>query len=109
MSPSRSHRPIRPSRSWKARSATSPVSSRSTRAPTAHKAMDSQHSELFAIVGTLQECARRGDWKNAFEAASALRDRTPPANTAETGQYLDRLRDALVVAKASRTHLAATL
>ena len=71
--------------------------------------MDSQHSELFAIVGTLQECARRGDWKNAFEAASALRDRTPPANTAETGQYLDRLRDALVVAKASRTHLAATL
>jgi hypothetical protein len=71
--------------------------------------MDSQHSELFAIVGSLQECARRGDWKSAFEAARALRDSTPPASAAETGQYLDRLRDALVVAKASRTHLAATL
>lgn len=71
--------------------------------------MDSQHSELFAIVGNLQECARRGDWKSAFEAATALRDRTPPASAADTGRYLDRLRDALVVAKASRTHLAATL
>ncbi len=71
--------------------------------------MASQLSDLFAIVADLRECVRRGDWKNAFEAATALRDRTPPACAIETGRYLDRLRDALVAAKASRTHLAATL
>lgn len=71
--------------------------------------MASPHSELLAIVETLQECARRGDWKNAFDAAAALRDRTPPATASETGEYLDRLRAALIAAKASRTHLAATL
>ena len=71
--------------------------------------MASQHSDLFAIIGNLQECARRGDWKNALEAATALRDRTPPARAAETGEYLARLREALIVAKASRAHLAASL
>ena len=71
--------------------------------------MASQHSELFAIVGSLRECARRGDWKNAMEAATALRDSTPPASAAETGEYLDRLREALVAAKASRAHMAAAL
>ena len=71
--------------------------------------MDSQVSDVFGLVAHLQECARRGDWKKSLEAAAALRDRTAPANAAETGQYLDRLEDALVVAKASRAHLAATL
>lgn len=68
-----------------------------------------QHSELSAIIGSLRECARRGDWKSALEAATALRDSTPPASAAETGEYLERLREALVVAKASRAHIAAAL
>ena len=71
--------------------------------------MASQHSEVFAIVGSLQEYARRGDWESAFEAATALRDSTPPANAAEAGAYLGRLQEALVAARASRAHLAATL
>ena len=44
-----------------------------------------------------------------MELALALRDLTPPASAIETGQYLDRLREALVAAKTSRAHTAATL
>lgn len=71
--------------------------------------MASQPSDLLAIVGGLQECARRGDWRSALELAVSLRDQTPPASAADAGQYLNRLRDALIVAKTSRAHLAATL
>ena len=71
--------------------------------------MDSQPSEAFGLIDDLRESARRGDWKSAFDAAAALRDRTPAANAVDTERYLDRLRDALVAAKASRAHLAVTL
>ena len=71
--------------------------------------MDSQLSDRFNLVADLRESARRGDWKNALDLALALRDLTPPASAIETGEYLDRLRQALVVAKTSRAHTAATL
>jgi hypothetical protein len=71
--------------------------------------MASQLSDRFVLVAGLRESARRGDWKNAMELALALRDLTPPASAIETGQYLDRLREALVAAKTSRAHTAATL
>jgi hypothetical protein len=71
--------------------------------------MASQHFDRFALVADLRESARRGDWKNALELALALGDLTPPASVIEASEYLDRLREALVVAKTSRAHAAATL
>jgi hypothetical protein len=71
--------------------------------------MASQLSDLSDHVARLGECARRGDWRGARQLALALRDLTPPAGAVESGEYLDRLREALVVAKTSRAHAAATL
>jgi hypothetical protein len=71
--------------------------------------MASQPCDLFALISELRESARRGDWRNAFELAIALRDHTPPANTIADGEYLERLRGTLEVAKASRAQTAATL
>jgi hypothetical protein len=71
--------------------------------------MASHPSDLFALVSQLRESARRGDWRNAFDLATTLRDHTPPANVIADGEYLAQLRDALMVAKASRAQAAATL
>jgi len=71
--------------------------------------MISDKSRLFALVSNLQECARRGDWKSAGELAVELRRQSVPANQRDLGNYLGRLRQALVVAKTSRSHSAAML
>jgi hypothetical protein len=71
--------------------------------------MTSDKSRLFTLVSCLQECARRGEWKAAHQYAICLRDQTAPLGELEMGEYLNRLREALVVAKSSRAHLAAAL
>jgi len=71
--------------------------------------MASHPSDLMAIVGQLRESARRGEWQNAFDLATTLRDQTPAANVIADGEYLAQLRDALIVTKASRAQAAATL
>jgi hypothetical protein len=71
--------------------------------------MDSQLSSALAIVGCFQESARRGDWNNAREMAGILQRQTPPESYLELGEYLDCLKQALVVAKAARAHAAASL
>ena len=71
--------------------------------------MDSLPSDLLVIVAGLRESARRGDWKSAGEAAAALRSKTPPDNPTELGGYLHALKEAVTVARASRSHMAATL
>ena len=71
--------------------------------------MVSRLSDLLELVAALQDSARRGDWKTADELTASLRQRTPPAGGEELGEYLLRLKEALVTAKASRAHAAASL
>jgi hypothetical protein len=71
--------------------------------------MASQHSDLVDLVDCLQESARRGDWKSAGELAAILPQQTLPGNPEELGEYLRCLKQALIVAKASRAHSAASL
>jgi hypothetical protein len=71
--------------------------------------MDSQHSDIFDMVGCLRESARRGDWKTAGELAAILPQQTLPAGHEKLGEYLHCLKEALITAKVSRAHLAATL
>ena len=71
--------------------------------------MASRLSDILDLVASLRESARRGDWKSAGELALILRQQTPPADREELGQYLLHLKEALVAAKASRAHTAASL
>ena|ERR1019366_5801656 len=71
--------------------------------------MPSQRSDIFEVVASLQESARRGDWKSACELASILPQQTLPANREELGEYLRCLNQALIVARVSRANSAASL
>jgi len=71
--------------------------------------MDSKLSDLLELVGCLRESARRGDWKSAGELAAILRQQTLPASREELGEYFLRLKEALIAAKVSRAHTAASL
>jgi hypothetical protein len=71
--------------------------------------MASPLSDILGLVSCLQESARRGDWKNAGELAAILPQQTLPGNPEELGEYLRCLKQALMVAKASRAHSAASL
>jgi hypothetical protein len=66
-------------------------------------------SQLCDILACLRESARRGDWKSTGELAVHLRQQTLPANREDLGEYLLRLKEALIAAKVSRAHAAASL
>jgi hypothetical protein len=71
--------------------------------------MASPLSDILGLVSCLQESARRGDWKSAAEFAAMLRQQTVPGNPEELAEYLRSLKQALIVAKVSRAHSAASL
>jgi hypothetical protein len=71
--------------------------------------MASQLSDVRDLVACLQESARRGDWKGAGELAAMLPQQALPGGYSELDEYLRRLKEALIVAKISRAHSAATL
>jgi hypothetical protein len=71
--------------------------------------MGSQLSDILDLISRVQESARRGDWKSAGEITATLPQQTLPAGSAELGEYLRRLKQALIVAKVSRAHSAASL
>lgn len=71
--------------------------------------MDSALSEARSAIECLKEAARRGDWRNAREIAAHLREHALPATPEELDGYLKSLKEALIVAKASRAHAAASL
>jgi hypothetical protein len=71
--------------------------------------MASQLSNTLHLVACFQESARRGDWQSAGELAGILQQQTPPAAYEELREYLQRMKQALIVAKASRAHAAASL
>jgi hypothetical protein len=71
--------------------------------------MASKLSDILDFVFRLQESARHGDWDNACELAAVLPQQTLPDRQKELGEYLRHLRQALIVAKVSRAHSAATL
>jgi hypothetical protein len=71
--------------------------------------MASQLPRILDLVACLQASARRGDWTSAGELAARLRQQTLPENHEELGEYLLRLKEALIAAKVSRAHTAASL
>jgi hypothetical protein len=71
--------------------------------------MASQLSDLLGIVASLRESARCGDWTSAGELTAILSQQTLPANREELGEYLRCLQQALIAAKVSRAHSAASL
>jgi hypothetical protein len=71
--------------------------------------MPSQLPNILGIVACLQESARRGDWQTAGAMAAILPLQTLPANGEELGEYLRCLKEALITAKVSRAHSAASL
>jgi hypothetical protein len=60
-------------------------------------------------IASFEEAARRGDWKGAGELAAGLRRHELPTDHKELGEYLLHLKEALVTAKISRAHTAASL
>jgi hypothetical protein len=71
--------------------------------------MASQLFNVLDLVARLQESARRGDWKSTGELAAHLSQQTLPAGREELGEYLLRLKQALIAAKMSRAHAAESL
>lgn len=71
--------------------------------------MDSRRSELTDVVIVLKDAARRGDWQQATRLLATLAQSTPPSDVRALGEYLASLREALIAAKISRSHLAANL
>jgi hypothetical protein len=71
--------------------------------------MVSQLSDILILLACLQESARRGDWVNAFDIAVSLPQQKLPAGRNELCEYLRCLKQALIVAKTSRAHAAASL
>ena len=71
--------------------------------------MASAHSELSGLVASLREAAHQGDWKRASQMIAAIAEMPQPADRAGHAEYLMNLREALVTAKASRSHVAVKL
>jgi hypothetical protein len=71
--------------------------------------MDSPLPEVLHLVACLRESARRGDWRNAAGLSAILPQQKMPDDREQVGEYLRALKDALIVAKASRAHAAASL
>jgi hypothetical protein len=71
--------------------------------------MASPLSDILHLVDCLRESARRGDWKSAGELAAILPRQDLPDSRDELGEYLTCLRQALIVARVSRAHAAASL
>jgi hypothetical protein len=71
--------------------------------------MDSSHSERLTLIGEIRESSRAGNWDRANVLAGELREQSPPIGYLQAAEYLEQLRAALVVAKASRAHMIATL
>jgi hypothetical protein len=71
--------------------------------------MDSQRSDSLYLIACFRESARRGDWSSAGEFSTRLLQQTPPANRDDLDEYLQCMKEALIVAKASRAHAAASL
>jgi hypothetical protein len=71
--------------------------------------MDSQLSNALEIVARVRESARRGDWRSAADLATTLPGQKLPEGADEVGEYLRHLKEALLVARVSRAHAAASL
>jgi hypothetical protein len=71
--------------------------------------MASALSDILHLLDCLRESARRGDWKSAGELVALLPRQEPPDSREELGEYLRCLRQALIVARVSRAHAAASL
>jgi hypothetical protein len=60
-------------------------------------------------VASLQEAVRKGDWARAGQLAATLSQTPVPMDATLLGKYLDNLRETVVLAKVSRSHMVATL
>lgn len=71
--------------------------------------MASRLSESLSLICRLEESARQGDWTRAGELSAALRRQAVPDSREELAEYLGCLKRALITAKISRAHSAASL
>jgi hypothetical protein len=71
--------------------------------------MDSPLSDIFDTVACLRESARRGDWDGVASLMSSLPQQRLPVDPEKLGEYLYALKEALLAAKDSRAHAAASL
>ena len=71
--------------------------------------MASRLSDSLRIIESLREAARLGDWESAGNWAGLLRSQPPPDNKEQLGELLQHLREALIVARASRALTVASL
>jgi hypothetical protein len=71
--------------------------------------MVSQLSDALERVALIRESARRGDWQSAADLTALLPREAARASCDELGEYLQRLQEAVAVARASRAHAAASL
>jgi hypothetical protein len=75
----------------------------------AARSLSPQPAGILESVASLEEAARHGDWRGAGELAAGLRQQKLPTDHKELGEYLLHLKEALVTAKISRAHAAASL
>jgi hypothetical protein len=66
-------------------------------------------SPVFTLLGSLQKCARGGDWQGAQDLAEILPVQKLPATIEGLRDYLRCLQETLILARASRAHTAASL
>ncbi len=71
--------------------------------------MASKLSDLLEILASLRASANHGDWTSAGRLAAALPQQNLPTRREELDEYLRCLKQALVAAKVSRAHSAASL
>ena len=68
-----------------------------------------ERAEFYDTLVSVREAARRGDWLDAGRLARRLAVLPPPNDAAQAWEYLERLRQTVIDAKASRAHMLATL
>ena len=71
--------------------------------------MASRLCDTAPLIAGIEESTRRGDWLNAGALTTLLKQMPVPENRDELGEYLRCLEQALIAAKTSRAHSAATL
>jgi len=66
--------------------------------------MDCPLSETVKAFDALEKAVRAGSWQSAANVAGKLCALPPPTDSEGARQYLDRLREILIAARAARAH-----
>ncbi|HYA18895.1 MAG TPA: hypothetical protein VEF06_15585 [Bryobacteraceae bacterium] len=61
------------------------------------------------MFSSLLEAIHQGDWQRASRLVDVLAATAPPSDLEQLRDYLENLREALIAARASRSHLTLKL